>query len=235
MNTWYNQYYVPPNNNYKSQFNDIVIKLTNRTKNIGSKVSDIEKDYDEKMLQLVVTCSDVKEIEKIKLENSLVILQKELDIIKLLTKYSLLNNNLEYDFFISCLNMLLELSETLRQRLKQKSIIHNIKDDELNISRCSYKFCSYKENCTYNYNPKSKNLCYQDHFVHNMVSTDLKILIDYINENYEKNNIILHNKEILKTINTLSFVITHMEIELRTKCLYLPESEWESCHVTKNK
>jgi hypothetical protein len=68
-----------------------------------------------------------------------------------------------------------------------------------------------------------------------MVSTDLKILIDYINENYEKNNIILHNKEILKTINTLSFVITHMEIELRTKCLYLPESEWETCHVTKNK
>ncbi len=65
-----------------------------------------------------------------------------------------------------------------------------------------------------------------------MVSADLKILINYINL---KNNFILHNKEILKTINTLSFVIGHMELELRTKCLYIPESEWETCHIIKNK
>ena len=68
-----------------------------------------------------------------------------------------------------------------------------------------------------------------------MVSFDIKILLDYIKHKYEATNVILHNKEILKTINTLSYVIGHMESELRTKCLYIPENEWESCHVIKNK
>ena len=67
-----------------------------------------------------------------------------------------------------------------------------------------------------------------------MVSADLKILINYINLKNISFNALL-NKEILKTINTLSFVIGHMELELKTKCLYIPESEWESCHVIKNK
>jgi hypothetical protein len=67
-----------------------------------------------------------------------------------------------------------------------------------------------------------------------MVSADLKILINYINLKNISFNALL-NKEILKTINTLSFVIGHMELELRTKCLYIPESEWESCHIIKNK
>ena len=60
-------------------------------------------------------------------------------------------------------------------------------------------------------------------------------MLNYIKNQYEKSNLVLHNKEILKTINTLSFVIGHMETELRTKCLYLPENEWEQCHVVKNK
>ena len=68
-----------------------------------------------------------------------------------------------------------------------------------------------------------------------MVSSDLKILIDYIKINYGEAKIILHNKEILKTINTLSFVIDHMEKELKNKCRYLPEGVWESCHILKNK
>jgi hypothetical protein len=68
-----------------------------------------------------------------------------------------------------------------------------------------------------------------------MISSDLKLLLNYINQKYDKNSLVLHNKEILKTINTLSFVIGHMELELRTKCLYLPEAEWESCHIIKNK
>jgi hypothetical protein len=67
-----------------------------------------------------------------------------------------------------------------------------------------------------------------------MVSADLKILINYINSKNILFNALLNN-EILKTINTLSFVIGHIELELRTKCLYIPESEWETCHIIKNK
>ena len=156
------------------------------------------------------------------------------------------NKSLDYDFFVACLNILLGLSETLRNRLGQKEIQHDktqgshiiINPQEKQegiISRCSYKFCSYQDSCTYNYNLKTKNLCYQDHYVHNMVSADLKILLDYIKQKYEKSKLVSHNKEILKTINTLSFVIGHMESELRTKCLYIPEVEWETCHVVKNK
>jgi len=68
-----------------------------------------------------------------------------------------------------------------------------------------------------------------------MVSADLKFLIHYIKTKYGDTKIVSHNKEILKTINTLSFVIDHMEKELRNKCMYLPEAEWDSCHFLKNK
>ena len=67
-----------------------------------------------------------------------------------------------------------------------------------------------------------------------MVSADLSILIAYIEQKYQDQNFVIHNKEILKTINTLSFVINHMESELRAKCMYLDEKEWEVQHFVKN-
>lgn len=239
---WFKNYSVDINHININRVNDFINKLSNKTceKNIEYKINQIEKEYQDKLKEVEILCNSNNEVEKLKSKSSLIILQKELDIIKLLTKYTLQNKNLTLTFFISCLNILFDLSETLRVRLKQKEIIHekiieDNKSNEFNISRCSYKFCSYQDNCSYNYNQKTKNLCYQDHYVHNMVSADLKILIEYINQKYEKNNLVLHNKEILKTINTLSFVIGHMETELKTKCLYLPEAEWESCHILKNK
>lgn len=225
-----------------NRINEFINKLSNKTneKNVEYKINQIEKDYQDKLKEVENLCNFNDKVEKIKSKSSLVILQKELDIIKLLTKYTLQNKSLDPTFFISCLNILLNLSETLRIKIGQKEVMHDkIIDDnklnEFNLSRCSYKFCSYQDNCSYNYNVKTKSLCYQDHYVHNMVSADLKILIEYIKQKQEKNNLILHNKEILKTINTLSFVIGHMETELRTKCLYLPEAEWEACHKVKNK
>jgi hypothetical protein len=226
-----------------NRVNEYINKLNNKTndKNVETKINQIERDYQDKLKEITHLCYNKEQIDKLKVTNSLTILQKELDIIKLLTKYTLQNKNLDHLFYISCLKILLDLSETLRNRLSQKEIIHEKTENEtkqhneFNISRCSYKFCSYQDNCSYNYNSKTKNLCYQDHYVHNMVSADLKILIEYVKQKYEKNNLVLHNKEIFKTINTLSFVIGHMEVELRTKCLYLPEIEWESCHFVKNK
>jgi hypothetical protein len=63
-----------------------------------------------------------------------------------------------------------------------------------------------------------------------MVSHDVSSLISYIESNYKTNSLILHNKEILKTVNTLSFVIGHMEGELRAKCLYNDPKDWEKYH-----
>lgn len=240
MNSWFINYYTELDLSSQPKIDLWLNKLSNKQeeKNIEKKVSQIEKEYLEKLKELQELCVQTNNhsIEKIKKEPSLIILQKELEIIKLLTKYSLQNNTLDYKFFMNCLNILLELSECLRNRIGQKEINHEIKNyNENNISRCSYKFCSYKDGCSFNYNVKSKNLCYQDHYVHSMVSADLRILIDYVEQKYSSSNIVLHNKEILKTINTLSFVISHMESELKAKCFYLPKEEWESCHFIKNK
>ena len=203
---------------------------------IEDKVNEIEINYHEKLKQLQEICYNENEIDNYKNKNSLIILQKELEIIKILTKYSLQNNQLDYNFFLSCLKFLFKLSETLRIRLGQKEIIYESKTyTPTNIPRCSYKFCSYKDACVYNYNIKNKSLCYQDHYVHRMVSTDLYVLINYIEQKYNDQDFVIHNKEILKTINTLSFVINHMESELKAKCLYLNENEYESCHFVKVK
>lgn len=235
---WYNNYGLKLETININQINDFINKLSNKSddKNVESKINQIEKDYTNKLKEVENLCDNSDDVDKLKSKSSLIILQKELDIIKLLTKYTLQNKNLNYIFFVNCLNILLGLSETLRIRIGQKEIIHDksLNESEETISRCSYKFCSYQDNCSYNYNQKTKSLCYQDHYVHNMVSADLKILLNYIKK-YEKDNSVSHNKEILKTINTLGFVIGHMETELRTKCLYIPENEWESCHFVKNK
>ena len=239
-NVWYEKYSIPQNYD-KNKMTDYINKLSNKSdeKNVEYKINMIEKNYKDKLKEIEDLCANKDEIEIIKSKPCLTILQKELDIIKLLTKYALQNKTLNYEFLLTFFNIILNFSETLRTRLDQKEITHDkiSKTDNCDtiILRCSYKFCSYKDNCTYNYNLKTKNLCYQDHYVHNMVSADLKILLDYIQKNFEKYGLILHNKEILKSINTLSFVITHMESELKTRCLYVPESEWELHHIVKNK
>lgn len=238
---WFMDYFLESQLVDNEKFNNYINKLSNKCdeKVIESKINQIEQNYNDKLKEVEGLCKNQNGVNELKQKSSLIILQKELDLIKLLTKYTLQNKNLNYDFYVSCLNILLELSEILRLRIGQKEIKHETinqnTDPNKTIIRCSYKFCSYQDACNYNYNAKTKNLCYQDHYVHNMVSADLKILLNYIKNNYENSKIISHNKEILKTINTLSFVISHMETELRTKCLYLPENEWESCHFVKNK
>jgi hypothetical protein len=68
-----------------------------------------------------------------------------------------------------------------------------------------------------------------------MVAHDILSLIHYIESNYVNNAQILHNKEILKTINTLAFVIGHMENELRAKCLYNDVKDWEKYHYVNSR
>lgn len=235
--TWYNKYLNTKTICDIETINKLkkILNNNNNQNTVQNKVIQIETEYQIKLKEIEELCTNNEKIEKIKKENSLKILQKELDIIKLLTKYSLQNNQLNYTFCINSLKLLFILSETLRIRLNQSEINveKKIYSDD-NISRCSYKFCNFKDSCNYNYN-KTKNMCYQDHYVHNMVSVDLKILMDYIDQKYGDTKVVLHNKEILKTINTLSYVINHMENELKSKCLYLPENEIESCHFIKLK
>ena len=193
------------------------LKIKMKEINIENKIDQIESEYLDKLKKLEIFCNNEDEHKLITNKNSLEIIQKELDIIKLLSKYTLQNKNLDYNFFIKSLNTLLNLSEILRSRLGQKEF-NIIKKTSDIINRCSYKFCSYQHNCNYNYNNTYKNICYQDHYVHNMVSSDLKIIINFINNKYQNNNnIILKSEEILKTINTLNSI------------------DINKCHFIKNK
>jgi hypothetical protein len=239
MLSWYNNFSEKSNieiiniDNYINIFKNSNLKSNEDL--IENKLNQIESEYENNLIELNNICADNDYLNEIKNKNSLVILQKELEIIKLLTKYALQNNQLDYVFFHKSLKLLHELSEILRIRLNQKEIIHENKIlTPTNLPRCSYKFCNFKDACSYNYNTASTNQCYQDHYVHRMVSADLGILIEYIEAKFKDPKFIIHNKEILKTINTLSFVINHMENELKSKCMYLEESEWESCHFIKN-
>jgi len=238
MLEWYQKYSVIPNkkiDNFENYINILSVSNTiNNEDIIENNLNNIENEYDIKLKKLYIICENDNVLEEYKDKNSLLILEKELEIIKLLTKYALQNNHLDYVFFYKSLKYLFQLSEILRIRLNQKEIIHDKKIFiPSSLPRCSYKFCNYKESCSYNYNPTIKSQCYQDHYVHRMVSADLNILIEYIENKFEDNNFVIYNKEILKTINTLSFVINHMENELKAKCLYADESIWETYHVVK--
>lgn len=236
--SWYTVFSNPISCNSEN-LNDYINLLKNQLnakpveETIETKLTEIENEYELKIKELDVICSNLN-VDEYKSKNSLVILQKEVEVVKLLTKYALQNNHIDYNFFVKSLKYLFELSEILRIRLNQKEIIHENKVfTPGNLSRCSYKFCSYKDNCVYNYNLNNKSQCYQDHYVHRMVSADLAILIEYIEQKLKDPNFVIHNKEILKTINTLSFVINHMENELKSKCMYLDEKDIEKCHFIK--
>lgn len=198
-----------------------------RKKNTNNieQIEKIENNYYKKIEQ-------IKNIENNKLElsnllklSSLELIKEEYYLVKLFSKYSLQQNNYEVNFLLKILNLLLAISEELRNRLKQSEIKHKVRKDKL-ITRCSYKFCNFKSECNYHYFTKK---CNADHFVHNMVSADLKNLILFFKDKTDKE--FVSNKEVIKSINTILFVISHMESELSDSCRYENKEKWEKYHL----
>lgn len=149
-----------------------------------------------------------------------------------LDKYILQNNIISKSFVLKILNWLLNSAILLSRKLNLEPQFHHI--DNLvglqNIPRCSYKFCSFKENCTYNYDT-TKNGCYSDHYVYNMLTADIKIIKDYIEANHPNDEKITYNKELLKCINTLNFVIKHMYDEYNVICMTTEPSQYNKYFV----
>lgn len=167
-------------------------------------------------------------------KNALELLHEEEVISNYLCKYVLQNNYLNNTFFVSTLKIIQKISSTLRIKINQKKFSHDLKKIKFtnSIPRSSYKFCHFKDSCVYNYDSK-KNGCYADHYVHNMIEADIEALIEYINLNFTDSNVINHNKEIIKCINTLCFVIKHMESELKSICIYAEPEEFDKLHQVK--
>ena len=171
-------------------------------------------------------------------QNSLELLKIEDELTFYLHKYCLKTHDIDYIFIIKMLNIILNISNTLKKKCNLPDF--NLKTNDKNkneLKRCSYKFCKFKENCNYNY-CKKKCVCYQDHYVHHMVSFDIIQLINYLNiSNNNPLGLNINHIEILKSIKTLAFVINHMKNELSVRCLYAKPNEIEKNHIvnTDNK
>jgi hypothetical protein len=149
-----------------------------------------------------------------------------------LDKYILQNNIINKEYIIKMLNWLLDSSIYLAEKLKLQPQYHHVSDllNTQNIPRCSYKFCSFKENCSYNYDLTKKG-CYSDHYAYNMLTADIKVIIDYININYSKLEEFTYNKELLKCINTFNYVIKHMYDEYNSICMTKNINEYNSFFI----
>lgn len=231
-------------NNIK--YRDITISLDNYTMSDDSDQdddddilinSDIHFSLDnEKILKKIDDI--IKTADDFNKYPDLEILKNEDLISTYLSKYVIQNNCLDYNFFIRLLDFLYLTCTYLSNKLKLPIYEHD-KVDFTNgdyIPRCSYKFCSYKDKCSYNYDEK-KGGCYADHYVHNMVVADIDILRKYISYNYEKqkstDGTVVHNQEIIKCMNTISFVIKHMYEELNNICIYIQSDQHHIYHVNK--
>ena len=174
----------------------------------------------------------ILKIEDFKKYTSLEILKKQ-DLLSSYLSKSIQNTDINLNFLISILSWLIDTSKELNSRIGLKLYNHNdslIKPDK--VIRSSYKFCNFKHNCSYNYDNKKKG-CYADHYVHNMVYADVSALLKCINL-FHSDKDVVHNKEIVKCINTISFVIRHMYEELHNLCMYCSDSsEHDKYHLVK--
>lgn len=129
----------------------------------------------------------------------------------------------------------LELSE-LTELSKSQTDTQNCNSPSLlkkkpqNIYRNSYKFCEFRHLCRFNYNKEQK--CYAHHYVYELVYMDISDILKYAN------NIDQNMMEIIKSINTITYVINHMSEELNqlkiTNTQYYTEYENRSYpHVNK--
>jgi len=183
----------------------------------------------EKILHEINTILQKNKFDKY---TSLEILKNQ-DLVSSYISKSIQNNIINKKFFIECISYLKDTSKILSEKINQSLFLHNynfIKKDK--IIRSSYKFCNYKHDCTYNYE-KGKKGCYADHYPHNMIYADCDALLECINLYYIDENEI-QNKELVRCINTISFVIRHMYEELNNLCLYSSRVDHDKFHFIKS-
>lgn len=181
--------------------------------------------------KILYEIDNILKIKNIKSYTTLEILKKQ-DLLSSYLSKSIQNTNMNINFLIKILSWLMQTSKELNNKVGLKIYDHDdslIKQDK--VIRSSYKFCNFKHNCNYNYDKRKKG-CYADHYVHNMVYSDINALLKCINKYYSDKKVI-QNKEIVKCINTISYVIKHMYEELHNLCMYCNRNDHDKYHVIK--
>lgn len=134
--------------------------------------------------------------------------------IKIFCEKVLDQQNTSTEHIIEKLNWMLNVCQYFSKKLGLRIYIKS--SNNINtINRSSYKFCNYNYECQFNYNVKKYEGCFAQHFVHNIVYGDIISLRDFIlNFNNKINNTTAN--EIIKSINTINYVINHMYDELKS-------------------
>ncbi len=167
----------------------------------------------------------IQDTDQFKNMQPLDLLKEEYSVMQFLNRYVIQNNCLDMQFFLNILGWCQAASDELAFRLKQRKFMHSFANTKSSyeIPRNSYKFCNFKHDCQYNYDDDSKKGCCADHYVHDKVSADMDSVIRYVKHNY-KGDTFNQNKEIIKCINTIMYVIKHMFEELSNVTHYAPKS-----------
>tara|TARA_Y100000816_G_C25992643_1_gene518520 strand:- start:142 stop:873 length:732 start_codon:yes stop_codon:yes gene_type:complete len=209
----------------------------NKTENFYQD-DEQEKNFDINNVEFSLNNENIlNEINKILEEDNLSeltaleLLQKQ-DLVSSYISKSMQNNVINKKYFYENVRYLKNTSKILSDKLNVKIYNHNyefVKKEK--IVRSSYKFCNYKHSCSYNYD-KGKKGCYADHYPHHMVYADCDALLYCIDKYYENDDEI-SNKELIRCLNTISFVIKHMLEELNNLCLYSKKEDFDKFHFIK--
>ena len=209
----------------------------NKTENFYQD-DEQEKNFDINNVEFSLNNENIlNEINKILEEDNLSeltaleLLQKQ-DLVSSYISKSMQNNVINKKYFYENVRYLKNTSKILSEKLNVKIYNHNyefVKKEK--IVRSSYKFCNYKHSCSYNYD-KGKKGCYADHYPHHMVYADCDALLYCIDKYYENDDEI-SNKELIRCLNTISFVIKHMLEELNNLCLYSKKEDFDKFHFIK--
>jgi hypothetical protein len=133
------------------------------------------------------------------------------------------DENIDYELHLPRIHWIGEVSKYFSNKYNLKCTFHRVKMtvDSKSIPRSSYKFCEYGSECTYNYNSNTKEKCHSQHFVHNLIYADIISLYQYLLIGQTTNKK-LDMIDVLKSMNTISFVINHMYEEMSLLSLYNP-------------
>ena len=194
------------------------------TKQIENGTNSVKNNLKHRFSILDIIKKDPKEF------NDLTLLEYETNISSYLNNYIKQHENdkVQVDLktqlptFIWLMSASMHLCNNIGLQIEQHiDVVNSIKKGY--FPRSSYKFCEFGYECEFNYNNNHKG-CYLQHYVHNLVCSDLDVVIKYIKELHNGQlNLIQKKKnqydsfnftELCKSMKTIAYVIKHMYEEL---------------------
>jgi hypothetical protein len=209
---------------------DIIITENQSLKNYVPKREYVKKDTRKSDINQSME-EIVKEIlsSDYKLNNILQILAKQNNVGSYLIKTfrSSRPEDIIWEKFRPGLNWILESSKFITS--KTSTFIQQFKTDK--IYRSSYKFCNKKDECDALYchitkpGQPSHAKCNGDHYVHNKLVSDLSCLIGILDTRKEDGEISSISNDLRICLDTVNFVINHMNQELNNFNIYYSKQE----------